>query len=70
VFSFAAFWELLEWWTTLLVASDVGQAFLGAQGDVWDAQWDMFMALLGAIFALLVGTRGHDASMRKVPYPA
>lgn len=34
-----AFWELLEWWTTLLVASDVGEAFLGSQGDVWDAQW-------------------------------
>jgi putative membrane protein len=69
VFSFAAFWELLEWWTTLLVASDVGQAFLGAQGDIWDAQWDMLLALLGAVFALLVGTRGHDASMARVPYP-
>jgi len=70
VVSFAAFWELLEWWTTLLVASNVGQAFLGAQGDVWDAQWDMFMALVGAIVALLVGARGHDASMARVPYPA
>jgi putative membrane protein len=69
VFSFAAFWELLEWWTTLLVASDVGQAFLGAQGDVWDAQWDMLLALLGAIGALLVGTRAHDAAMARVPYP-
>jgi putative membrane protein len=68
VFAFAAFWELLEWWTTLLVASDVGAAFLGSQGDIWDAQWDMFMALLGAIAALLVGTRGHDRSMAKVPY--
>jgi putative membrane protein len=70
VFSFAAFWELLEWWTTLLVAPDVGQAFLGAQGDVWDAQWDMFMALLGAIGALLVGSRAHDAAMAKVPAPS
>ena len=69
VFSFAAFWELLEWWTTLLVASDVGQAFLGSQGDIWDAQWDMFMALVGAIVALLVGSRAHDASMARVPYP-
>ena len=53
VFAFAAFWELLEWWTTLVVAGDTGTAFLGSQGDVWDAQWDMFLALLGAIFALL-----------------
>jgi putative membrane protein len=69
VFSFAAFWELLEWWTTLLVAPDVGQAFLGAQGDVWDAQWDMLLALIGAICALLVGSRAHDAAMARVPYP-
>jgi putative membrane protein len=69
VFSFAAFWELLEWWTTLLVASDVGQAFLGSQGDIWDAQWDMFMALLGAIGALLVGSRAHDSSIARVPDP-
>src|SRR5690606_13005578 len=30
VFAFAAFWELLEWWVTLIVAADVGQAFLGS----------------------------------------
>lgn len=61
-----AFWELLEWWVTLLVASDVGQAFLGSQGDVWDAQWDMFLALVGAAIAqpLLGGL--HDRSMAHV----
>jgi putative membrane protein len=69
VFSFAAFWELLEWWVTLLVASDVGQAFLGSQGDVWDAQWDMLLALLGAMAALLLGSRLHDRSMERVPPP-
>jgi putative membrane protein len=69
VFAFAAFWELLEWWTTLLVASDVGTAFLGSQGDPWDAQWDMFLALIGAILALAFGARGHDASLREVPWP-
>jgi len=42
---------------------------LGSQGDVWDAQWDMFMALLGALFALLLGSRAHDASMARVPLP-
>jgi putative membrane protein len=67
VFAFAAFWELLEWWTTLLVASDTGAAFLGSQGDVWDAQRDMFSALLGAMAALLVGSRAHDRSMARVP---
>jgi putative membrane protein len=69
VFAFAAFWELLEWWTTLIVASDTGSAFLGSQGDVWDAQWDMFLALLGAIAALLIGSRAHDRSIARVPFP-
>jgi putative membrane protein len=67
VFAFAAFWELLEWWTTLIVASDVGQAFLGSQGDVWDAQWDMLLALIGAVLSLLVASRLHDRSMARVP---
>jgi putative membrane protein len=67
VFSFAAFWELLEWWVTLLVAADVGQAFLGSQGDVWDAQWDMLLALLGAIGALALASGVHDRSLTHVP---
>jgi putative membrane protein len=70
VFAFAAFWELLEWWTTLVVAGDTGTAFLGSQGDVWDAQWDMLLALLGASIALLLGSRIHDRFMARVPYPS
>jgi len=70
VFAFAAFWELLEWWTTLVVAGDTGTAFLGSQGDVWDAQWDMFLALVGAIVALLLAASAHDRSIARVPYPS
>ena len=66
VLAIGAFWELLEWWTTLVVASDVGVAFLGSQGDVWDAQWDMFLALVGAIIALAALGRAHDRSMAAV----
>jgi putative membrane protein len=69
VLAIAAFWELVEWWTTLIVAGDVGQAFLGSQGDVWDAQWDMFLALVGALVVLLLLGRAHDRSMAKVPAP-
>ena len=61
-----AFWELLEWWVTLLVASDVGQDFLGSQGDIWDAQWDMFLALVGAAVFLLTLSGVHDRSMKAV----
>jgi putative membrane protein len=63
----AAFWELLEWWVTLIVAADVGQAYLGSQGDVWDAQWDMLLALIGAMAALPLCGQAHDRSMARVP---
>ena len=67
VLAVAAFWELLEWWVALLVASDVGTAFLGSQGDIWDAQWDMFLALLGAMVVLPILSAQHDRSMQKLP---
>lgn len=66
VLAVAAFWELLEWWVTLLVASDVGVAFLGSQGDPWDAQWDMLLALVGAAVVLPLFSRFHDRSMERV----
>jgi putative membrane protein len=66
VLAVAAFWELLEWWVTLLVASDVGAAFLGSQGDIWDAQWDMFLALIGAMVALPLLSRFHDHSITQL----
>ncbi len=67
VLAVAAFWELVEWWVTLLAAGDVGQAFLGSQGDIWDAQWDMFLALVGAALAVPLCARAHDRSMALVP---
>lgn len=46
--AFSAFYEMIEWWVA--VASETGaDAFLGTQGDVWDTQWDMFLALIGAV---------------------
>ena len=67
VLAIAAFWELLEWWVTLIVASDTGTAFLGSQGDVWDAQWDMFLAQVGAMVILPLLGGVHDRSMARVP---
>jgi putative membrane protein len=67
VLAVAAFWELLEWWAALLLSPDTGTAFLGSQGDVWDAQWDMVLALAGAMFSLAVLGKLHDRSMAKVP---
>ena len=63
ILAVAAFWELLEWWVTLIVSSDTGTAFLGSQGDVWDAQWDMFLALVGSSIAYVALSKVHDRSM-------
>lgn len=52
--SFSAAYELIEWWTARNVDPAAGLAFLGSQGDVWDAQKDMAMAGLGALLAMLV----------------
>jgi putative membrane protein len=70
VMAIAAAYELVEWWSTYLVAGDVGQAFLGSQGDPWDAQWDMFLALVGAVAGLLLLGRVHDRSMARATTPA
>lgn len=56
--AFSAFFELLEWWAALLWGGEA-DAFLATQGDVWDTQWDMFLALCGAIAAQLLLRRWH-----------
>ena len=63
--AFSAFYELIEWWAAL-IGGDSAESFLGTQGDVWDTQWDMFLALLGAISALLLLRRVHDRSLQSV----
>jgi putative membrane protein len=58
----SAFYELIEWWVALL-SEESAEAFLGAQGYVWDTQSDMGMALLGAISALVVLAKTHDRQL-------
>lgn len=70
VLAVAAFWELIEWWVALIVAGDTGTAFLGTQGDVWDAQWDMLLALVGSALAIGLLARAHERSMARVPVPS
>ena len=55
----SALYELIEWWVALLTGESA-EAFLGTQGYVWDTQSDMFLALLGAVLALLLLSRVHD----------
>jgi putative membrane protein len=50
----SAVYEIIEWITARLVDPAAGLAFLGTQGDVWDAQKDMFLAICGATLAMLI----------------
>ena len=63
--AFSAFYELIEWWGALAFG-DAASAFLGTQGDIWDTQWDMFLALIGAIVALVGLSRVHDRQLVKM----
>ena len=61
----SASYELIEWLAALLGGSSA-DAFLGTQGDVWDTQWDMFMALVGALSALVLLSRVHDRQLERL----
>jgi putative membrane protein len=61
----SAFYELVEWWAALL-GGEGADAFLGTQGDQWDTQWDMFLALLGAASALLLLSRLHARQIARL----
>lgn len=50
----AAFYEIIEWIYAATQGGSAGAAFLGSQGDIWDAQEDMLADLLGALFASLL----------------
>jgi putative membrane protein len=52
--SSSALYELIEWAAAEVFGGDVGQAYLGTQGDVWDAHKDMVLATVGALLALVV----------------
>lgn len=58
VLAMGAFYELIEMWVALIVAPEIGTLFVGAQGDPWDAQHDMELALYGAILAMVITTIG------------
>ncbi len=65
--AFSAFYELIEWWTAVLLGGDKSDAFLGTQGYVWDTQSDMALALIGAISCLLLLSRYHDRQLKNLP---
>jgi putative membrane protein len=52
--AFSMLFELFEWWAAVVFGGDLGVAYLGMQGDPWDAQKDMAMATLGGLLAMMV----------------
>ncbi|MBU7006117.1 DUF2238 domain-containing protein [Phosphitispora fastidiosa] len=58
----SAFYEFIEWWVAV-ASGEAAEDFLGTQGDVWDTQWDMFLAFCGAIISQLVLSRRHDKQL-------
>ena len=63
--AFSACYELFEW-LVAVTSGESADAFLGTQGDPWDTQTDMAMALVGAVFAMLLLPRWHDRSLAKL----
>jgi putative membrane protein len=64
--AFSAFFEMIEWWSAVIGGS-AADDFLATQGDVWDTQWDMFTALVGAVTALVLLSRLHDRQLASLP---
>ena len=63
--AFSALYELIEWATALL-SGEAATAFLGTQGDIWDTQWDMYLALCGALLAQALLSRLHDRQLARL----
>jgi putative membrane protein len=61
----SACYEFFEWWVALASGSDA-VAFLATQGDIWDTQWDMFLALVGAVLGQVLLRQVHDRSMAQL----
>ena len=65
VLAISALYELIEWAAALILGQGADE-FLGTQGDPWDTQSDMFLALIGGIAALLLFSRPHDRQIERL----
>jgi putative membrane protein len=65
ILAISATYELIEWLAALILGQGADE-FLGTQGDPWDTQSDMMLALIGAITALAVFSRIHDRRIQRI----
>lgn len=64
----SALYELIEWVAAVVFGGDLGMLFLGTQGDVWDAHWDIMLAGLGSFMVVIVAWLvrvAHQADLAK-----
>ncbi|KLA27081.1 DUF2238 domain-containing protein [Bacillus cereus] len=62
----AALYEIIEWLAFKITkGGTAAKDFLGTQGDIWDAQWDMSLALVGSLLALLTLSTLHNRLLKK-----
>ena len=66
--SISACFEFVEWAAAVILGAGADD-FLGTQGDVWDTQWDMFLALCGALLAQLLLRSLHDRQLGNLAEP-
>lgn len=64
--AFGGFYEITEWWIAIAVSPEAAEAYLGSQGDPWDAQKDMVLDTLGAAAAMVLFTRSHDRQLERI----
>lgn len=61
----SVFYEFIEWWVAL-ISNTKAEDFLATQGDIWDTQWDMFMAFLGAIISQIILKTRHKIQLKEL----
>ncbi len=63
--SFGGLYEIIEWLVADIVYPSQGTAYLGTQGDVWDAQKDMFLAFFGAVLIMIFAFTAKKLTVKK-----
>lgn len=65
IFATSALYEIVEWWVAMIVSPEAAMAFLGTQGDPFDAQKDTALAMAGSVVALLIAEAIRPAATKK-----
>jgi putative membrane protein len=67
VLAVSATYEFVEWWASLIYGAEA-DSFLATQGDIWDTQWDMLLALVGCLVSQLLLTDWHNRQLNRLRY--